>query len=85
MNPVTYPATGGSGLQEILSASSALVSTPGSAVSPHHPVTCTGELSYDGDGRLACEHAAAPPEDLRTQYCLHYSVALLLIELVNEL
>jgi hypothetical protein len=85
VNPVAYSATGGTGLQEILSASSALVSTPGSVVSPHHPVTCDGELRYDGDGRLACEHVAAPPEDLRTQYCLHYSVALLLIELVNEL
>ena len=85
MNLVTYPATGGTGLQEILSAQSALVHTSDSPVSPHHPVTCSSELSYDDDGRLACEHTVAPPEDLRTQYCLQYSVALLLIELVNQL
>ena len=72
------------GLQGILSSSSAFLEA-GSAVHPHHPVTCAGDLSYGPDGTLACEHAAVPPEDRRTQLCLHYSVSLLLIELVNEL
>lgn len=73
-----------SGLQSILSSSSALADT-GDGVRPHHPVTCSGSLRYDEAGTLACEHAAAPAEDRRTQFCLTYSVSLLLIELVNEL
>ena len=81
---VVEDRSGDAGLQGILSSSSAFVEAL-SAVQPHHPVTCAGDLSYGPDGTLACEHAAAPPEDLRTQLCLHYSVSLLLIELVNEL
>ena len=71
-------------LQSILSTSSALVDT-GDGLRPHHPVTCSGALTYDEAGTLACEHASAPAEDRRTQFCLTYSVSLLLIELVNEL
>jgi hypothetical protein len=81
---VVEDRSGDTGLQGILSSSSALLETR-STVRPHHPVTCAGELSYDADGALACEHAVAPPEDLRTQLCLHYSVSLLLIELAGEL
>lgn len=76
--------SGEAGLQGILSSSSALLEAR-SAVRPHHPVTCTGRLSYGSDGTLACDHATAPPEDLRTRLCVHYSVSLLLIELANEL
>ena len=71
-------------LQGILSSSSAFLESA-SGVQPHHPVTCAGDLRYFPDGSLACDHATAPPEDLRTQLCLHYSVSLLLIELVNDL
>jgi hypothetical protein len=76
--------SGDAGLQGILSSSSALLESR-STVRPHHPVTCASDLAYGPDGTLACEHAAAPPDDLRTQLCLHYSVSLLLIELANEL
>lgn len=73
-----------SNLQAILSNSSALVGEAGQ-VRPHHPVTCDGPLRYDEAGALACEHAAVAPDDRRTQFCLTYSVSLLLIELVNDL
>jgi len=73
-----------SGLQAILSTSSALADT-GDGIRPHHPVTCAGPLGYDEAGTLTCEHASAPAEDRRTEFCLTYSVSLLLIELVNEL
>jgi hypothetical protein len=75
-----------SGLQSILSTSSALADTDGQGgLRPHHPVTCSGALRYDEEGTLACDHASASAEDRRTQFCLTYSVSLLLIELVNEL
>jgi hypothetical protein len=74
-----------SGLQSILSTSSALADTDGPGLRPHHPVTCPGALRYDEEGTLACDHASASAEDRRTQFCLTYSVSLLLIELVNEL
>ena len=67
-------------LQATLSASS--TGTLGSAaVLPHHPITCDSCLRLEEDGRLACDHTAAPPGDHRTQQCIDHSVALLLIEL----
>jgi len=54
-------------------------------VVPHHPITCGGDLRYDDDGCFHCEHATAPADDVRTQFCLDHSVALLLIELSAEL
>ena len=75
---------GEKGLQAILSSTSAFLEG-GDGVTPHHPVTCDGSLRYSDDGCLACDHAVAPAEDRRTKLCLHYSVALLLIELVNDL
>ena len=67
-------------LQATLSASS--TGTPGAAaILPHHPITCDGCLRLEEDGRLACDHTAAPPGDHRTQQCIDHSVALLLIEL----
>jgi hypothetical protein len=84
VNPITYSEAGGSALQPILSSSSAFVETE-DAVRPHHPVTCSDNLRYDDEGRLECDHASAPPDDLRTRFCLHYSVSLLLLELVNDL
>ena len=71
-------------LQPILSSSSALLG-PEIGVRPHHPVTCVGELRDDEDGGLACDHIAVPPDDPRSQFCVTYSLALLLIELVNDL
>lgn len=78
-----WSATPGVSLQAILSSATAGVSDP--AVLPHHPITCQTELTFDGDGRLCCAHAAAPPGECRTQSCLVHSVAILLIELAREL
>ncbi|MGH9039202.1 MAG: hypothetical protein ACRDZ3_03130 [Acidimicrobiia bacterium] len=71
-------------LQATLSASSATGPWE-TFVAPHHPITCSGELRYEPDGCLRCDHAMAPPGDVRTQFCLDHSVALLLIELSTDL
>ena len=73
-----------SDLQSILSSSSALAE-PAEGIRPHHPVSCPDILTYDEAGTLACAHAAVPDGDRRTQFCLTYSLSLLLIELVNDL
>lgn len=83
MNPIAYSEAGESALQPILSASSAFVEV-GALVRPHHPVTCSDNLRYEDDGVLMCDHAAAPAADLRTRFCLHYSVSLLLFELLHD-
>lgn len=84
MNLVTRGRGGSINLQATLSASSAL-GTGDATVFPHHPITCAGTLRLDTDGALSCEHASAPPDDVRTQCCIDHSVALLLIELSREL
>jgi hypothetical protein len=80
----TRIATGTANLQATLSSSSA--GTPADEiVGPHHPITCTTELRLEDDGTFACRHASAPSDDLRTRSCINHSVALLLIELAQEL
>jgi hypothetical protein len=70
-------------LQGALSSASAGASDV--AVLPHHPITCQSSLEFHGDGRLSCEHATAPPGEVRTQLCLDHSVAILLLELARQL
>lgn len=84
MNFIAHGNNGTLNLQATLSASSATGPWE-TFVMPHHPITCAGGLSYDYEGNFCCEHATAPPGDVRTQYCLDHSVALLLIELSTEL
>ena len=84
MNFMTATAGGALNLQATLSASSATGPWE-TFVIPHHPITCAGDLRYDSDGYFRCDHATAPPGDVRTQFCLDHSVALLLIELSTEL
>lgn len=84
MNYISHGGDGGINLQATLSASSA-TSPPEHAALPHHPITCTGDLRYDDDGTFGCEHAAVPPGDVRTQFCIDHSIALLLIELGRRL
>lgn len=71
-------------LQATLAISSA-TSAHEPDVLPYHPITCSVGLRFEGDGRLCCDHAAAPPGDTRTQFCIDDSVAMLLIELSHEL
>jgi hypothetical protein len=71
-------------LQATLAASSAAEAWD-PFVLPHHPITCTGTLSYGDDGSFCCEHSAAPPGDVRTRLCVDHSIALLLIELSQHL
>ena len=86
--PVTRTVTtarpsGMTPLQASLAAASS--GTDADRPSPHHPITCDGELRYFEDGTFACPHTAVPPEDVRTKFCLDHSIALLLVELAREL
>jgi hypothetical protein len=84
MNVLTNGRDGAVNLQATLAASSA-TGTRDPFVLPHHPITCAGRLAYGDDGSFCCEHSAAPPGDVRTQYCIDHSIALLLIELSRHL
>ena len=77
-------ATGGDlNLQATLSLSSATGGDDNPR--PHHPITCASSLRYEDDGTFACGHASVPPGDARTQSCIDHTIALLLLELVQEL
>lgn len=52
---------------------------------PHHPVTCYGNLRFDEDGTLACDHTEVEAGDGRLKAALTHSVAILLIELASKL
>ena len=82
MNHAVILPGGGLKLQATLSSSS---SGTGDPVAPHHPITCNSPLRFEGDGRLCCDHSAAPPGDVRTQFCIDHSISLLLMELSAEL
>jgi hypothetical protein len=85
MNPMNRDVAvpgGGLKLQATLSSSS---SGTGETLTPHHPITCNGALSLEHDGSLRCDHTAAPPGDIRTQFCIDHSISLLLIELSANL
>jgi hypothetical protein len=82
MNHAVIVPGGGLKLQATLSSSS---SGTGEALSPHHPITCNGGLRFEHDGTLCCEHAVAPPGDIRTQFCIDHSISLLLMELSSDL
>ena len=73
---------GGLKLQATLSSSS---SGTGEIRSPHHPITCNGNLRFEPDGSLCCAHSEAPPGDIRTQFCIDHSISLLLMELSANL
>jgi hypothetical protein len=71
-------------LQATLSLSSA-AGPEEPIVKPHHPITCSSPLRFEEDGTFACGHAEVPPGDVRTQSCLDHTVALLLLELCQNL
>jgi hypothetical protein len=73
---------GGLKLQATLSSST---SGTGETLTPHHPITCHGLLRFEHDGSLLCDHSAAPPGDIRTQFCIDHSISLLLMELSANL
>lgn len=69
-------------LQAVLSSTTSGMAT---SVLPHHPIACTGSLSFDADGVFGCEHVKVPADDERTQACLNHSLACLLIEFASAL
>jgi hypothetical protein len=73
---------GGLKLQATLSSST---SGTGEALTPHHPITCNGDLRLEQDGSLRCNHSEAPAGDIRTQFCIDHSISLLLMELSANL
>lgn len=62
------------------STCSAATSGVGEQVLPHHPITCTSDLSYDENGIFACMHASTPADDPRTQSSINHSIVLLVLE-----
>ena len=82
MNHAVIVPGGGLKLQATLSSSS---SGTGETLAPHHPITCNGDLRFEDDGRLRCDHTEAPPDDVRTQFCIDHSISLLLMELSANL
>ena len=84
MNLAVRARGGDLNLQATLSLSSAS-GTDEPVVKPHHPITCSSSLRLEEDGTFACGHAEVPPGDRRTQSCLDHTVALLLLELVENL
>lgn len=77
-------ATNPSSLQSTIAAATS--HSANEAVSPHHPITCiSGDLFYEEDGTFRCEHAKAPADDIRTQQCLHHTLAILIVELACAL
>ena len=92
--PTVYPVPDGQATRSFVTSSVTLQSTLSSAsacvdgrlVAPHHPITCArGELRYEEDGAFSCDHGAVEPHDPRTQACIVHSIALLIIELAQEL
>ena len=63
-----------------------LAATAPSCDSPlaHHPLICTGRLSYYSDGRFQCDHALAPADDERSKHAVQTSIALLLMEIAHQ-
>jgi hypothetical protein len=84
MNLAVRAPGGDLNLQATLSLSSA-TGPDEPVVKPHHPITCSSSLRLEEDGTFACGHAEVPPGDRRTQSCLDHTVALLLLELVENL
>jgi hypothetical protein len=84
MNLAVRAPGGDLNLQATLSLSSA-TGPDEPVVKPHHPITCSSSLRFEEDGSFACGHASVPAGDRRTQSCLDHTIALLLLELVQEL
>lgn len=80
--------SGWEGLQTTLASGSALsVLIEGAEeIRPHHPITCSSrQIALYEDGSMSCDHAATSPGDLRTQYAVNGSIAVLLLELAFKL
>lgn len=80
----TVPSSVGSDNSRLQTTISAATSTGQSDIHPHHPITCPGHISYDEDGTFRCQHATAPPDNLRSQQCVTHSIALLIVELAMK-
>lgn len=76
---------GSSSSQQLQSTIAAASSDNDNSIQPHHPITCPDKIYLEEDGTFRCEHAAAPPNNVRTNQCLTHSIALLLIELAMSL
>jgi len=75
----------GSSNAQLQSTIAAATAGNDNSVIPHHPITCGDKIYYEEDGTFRCEHAVAPPDNVRTQQCVVHSLALLIIELGMQL
>jgi hypothetical protein len=80
-----YVPGGGDSASQLQSTIAAATATGDTEVTPHHPIVCGGKIYYEEDGSFRCEHACAPPDNVRTQQCVTHSLALLLIELAMKM
>lgn len=68
-------------LQATLSAATAMGM---GTITPHHPITCQGDLLLHDDGSLECPHVRTAAGDDRTVDALSATVAILLFEVAHE-
>lgn len=76
------PTRGDVALQSTLATATQDLST----CSPHHPIQClhSGNLYFEEDNSLHCDHASASPDDARTLAALQTSIAILILELACQ-
>lgn len=79
------PGMVGMSAPQLQSTIAASTSNQDPEVVPHHPITCSGNLFYEEDGTFRCDHAIAPPDNVRSQQCVTHSIALLIIELAMKM
>lgn len=75
--PGASASNSATGIQSTLSAAT----SNESAVIPHHPITCQGNLYFEEDGSMGCDHAKVPPDEPRNKAIQVHSIAMLIIEL----
>ena len=80
-----YVPGGGESASHLQSTIAAATASGDVGIVPHHPIVCGGKIYYEEDGTFRCEHASAPPDNVRTQQCITHSLALLLIELAMKM
>lgn len=72
-------------LQATLSSGTADTSLAGEVKGPHHPITCsTGDLFFDDDNTMRCDHSSAPANNPRNQAILDASISILIFQEVAK-
>lgn len=71
----------GVNLQSTLASGTADNSLVGEMTGIHHPITCSaGNLYFDEDNTMRCDHSSAPADNPRNQAVLDASIAILIFQ-----